>query len=355
MTPTAANRPTPDLLPRDREILRDVVRTYLLSGLPVSSRTVARHEQHGVSAATIRNVMADLEERGLLEQPHHSSGRVPSSAGLRYYLEALMETQALSEGERQRIELDLQQGGSSPEALAETTARLLSRLSGKIGILVIPNLGDTVLESVSFVPLSGRRVLCVLVSRSGFIENRLFETDEPISIGELVRLSNYLTETFRGKTLRSIREQLRASLDEQRGEVHRLLGRQIQMAELGPASASPPEVIVEGTAQVVGQGSLTALDQVRRLLDTFSEKSRLLALLSQCVEGSGVRVVFGEENSLTSELGVSLVARPYGTEGPARGALGILGPTCMPYERIIPLVDFLGDALSRALTEGIER
>ncbi len=351
----SASRLDADLQPRDREILRDVIRTYLLTGFPVSSRTLARHEQHGVSAATIRNILADLEDRGFLEQPHQSAGRVPSTSGLRFYLESLMETQELSLTERREIESGLHQAGASPESVAGSAVRLLSRYSGRVGILAIPNLADTVLETVSFVPLSGRRVLCVLVSKAGFIENRLFETTEPMAFEELVRLSNYLTESYRGKTLRAIRDQLRASLDEQRDEVFCLLGRQIQLAELGLASASPPEMIVEGTSQVLGQGSLTALDQVRRLLDTFAERSRLLGLLSQCVEGGGVRVVFGEDSSLTSELGLSLVARPFGADGPGRGALGILGPTCMPYERIIPLVDFLGDTLSRILMEGLER
>jgi heat-inducible transcriptional repressor len=265
-----------------------------------------------------------------------------------------METQQLSPEERSEIEQRLHEAASSAESLAEAAARLLSRYSGRVGILAIPNVGDTVLEAVSFVPLSGRRVLCVLVSKSGFIEHRLFQTAEPMGFEELVRLSNYLTETYRGKTLRAIRDQLRVSLDQQRDEVFQLLGRQIQLAEVGLASTSPPEVIVEGTAQVVGQVGLAALDQVRRLLDTFAERSRLLALLSQCLEGEGVRVVFGDDSPLTSELGLSLVARPFGADGPARGALGILGPTCMPYERIVPLVDFLGDALSRVLMEGSE-
>jgi heat-inducible transcriptional repressor len=347
-------RPIVELTARDREILKDVIHTYILSGEPVSSRAVARHTRHGVSAATIRNVMADLEDWGLLEQPHTSAGRVPSRSGYHFYIHSLMETRAVPDDERRRIDGGLQ-APAGAERLVGTTAQLLSELSGQIGILVTPAIGDTVLEAVDFVPLSGRRVLCVVVSRSGFIENKLVETDEELSRDELVRISNYLTETFRGHTLRVIRERLLALMGEERSEVDRLLGRAIRLASRGFETSGAPSLVVEGTAHAVAQRELSDVERVKGLLDAFSERQRLVALLNQCLDGNGVRVVIGEDSQVTADLGVSLVARPFGTEERGRGTLGILGPARMPYDRIIPLVDYLGESLSRALVESANR
>jgi len=350
-------RPAQELTPRDREILKDVIRTYILSGEPVSSRAVAKHVRHGVSAATIRNVMADLEEAGLLEQPHSSAGRVPSRAGYHLYIRSLMETEEVPESERRRIDVDLR--GAPPaaaERLIGTSAQLLSELSGQIGVLVTPAFGDTVLEAIDFVPLSGRRVLCVVVSESGFVENKLLEIDEEIGRDELVRISNYLTENFRGRTLRAIRERLLGMMREERAQVDRLLGRAITLASQGLEASGERDLVVEGTAHLLGHRELLLdVDRVRRLLDAFAERQHLVALLNQCLDGNGVRVVIGEDSEVTSDLGLSLVARPFGVEGGPRGSLGILGPSRMPYERIIPLVDYLGESLSRALLESAAR
>lgn len=340
-----------ELSGRDREILRDVVRTYLLSGEPVSSRTVARQSDLGVSAATIRNAMADLEELGFLDQPHASAGRVPSASGLHLYIDTLMESQGVSDEDRSRIEGEL--SGSSPGArqLVDTTTQLLSRLSGQVGVVLTPAFGDTVLDAVDFVPLSGQRVLCVIVSQSGFVEHKLIESDEPLSRDELVRVSNYLTETFRGMTLRAIREALLSRMSEDRAQVDRLLGRAIVLAARGLDADGSRDVRVEGTSALLAGADGAELERVRRLLETFSERRRLVDLLSLCLEGNGVRVVIGEDSDVTSDLGLTLVARPYGRDASARGTLGILGPARMPYDRIIPLVDFLGEALSRALEQ----
>ncbi|HEX9798599.1 MAG TPA: heat-inducible transcriptional repressor HrcA [Thermoanaerobaculia bacterium] len=344
-----------ELSKRDREILRDVVRTYLLSGEPVSSRTVARQASLGVSAATIRNAMADLEELGYLDQPHASAGRVPSASGLHFYIDSLMESKDLSAEERGRIEGELSGSRPGGERLVDTTTQLLSRLSGQVGVVLTPAFGDTVLEAVDFVPLSGRRVLCVIASRSGFVEHKLIEADEEMSREELVRVSNYLTETFRGQTLRAIREALLARMREERAQVDRLLGRAIYLAARGLDAGSSPDLRVEGTSTLLAAAGGAELERVRKLLETFSERRRLVELLSLCLEGNGVRVVIGEDSDVTSDLGLTLVARPFGRDEAGRGTLGILGPARMPYDRIIPLVDFLGEALSSALEQSAGR
>ena len=350
--------PAFELNARDREVLRDVVRTFILEGEPVSSRAVARHSRHGVSAATIRNVMADLEERGLLEQPHSSAGRVPSRAGYHLYIESLMEARELPAAERERIDDGLSGvsgEGTAPEKIVGRASQLLSDLSGQIGILVTPAIGDTVLRSIEFVPLSGRRLLCVVVSESGFVENKLIEAEEELAREELVRISNYLTENCRGRTLRAIRERLLVAMAEERAEVDLLLARAISLARRGLEEQTAPGVFVEGTAQILARPELGDVARVRRLLDTFADRQRLVVLLNQCLEGGGVRVVIGDDSAVTSDLGFSLVSRAWGAREGSRGALGIFGPTRMEYERIIPLVDYLGESLSRALEASVNR
>jgi heat-inducible transcriptional repressor len=355
MTPDpAASREAP-LSPRDRQILRDVVRSYIVRGEPISSRAVARQAGLGVSAATIRNTMADLEEMGLLEQPHSSAGRVPSRAGFHYYIDSLMETHDLPESERQKIAGELAESGGDAEQLVGTTSQLLSRLSGQVGIVVTPAFGDTVLEAIEFVPLSGRRVLCVIVSQSGFVDHKLIEAEESLSREELVRVANYLTANFRGLTLHTIRERLLGLMSEERAQVDLLLGRAIQLAARGLQSKGTPELRLEGASALLSRREGSDVDKVKRLLETFAERQRLVGLLARCVDGNGVRVMIGDDSDVTSDLGLTLVARGYGGEAHARGTLGIMGPARMPYERIIPLVDYLGEALSRALEESAVR
>jgi heat-inducible transcriptional repressor len=355
MEPDVPARPRVELSARDREILKDVVHTFLLSGVPVSSRAVAKHSRHGVSAATIRNVMADLEELGFLGQPHTSAGRVPTAPGLHLYIESLMEARDLPAEERRQIEGELAGSAGDTGQLIDTATQLLSRLSGQIGILVTPAFGDTVLRAVDFVPLSGRRLLCVVVSKTGFVENKLIETDEELSREELVRISNYLTESFRGQTLRAIREQLLTRMSEERAQVDALLARAIRLARLGLEPRVDPDVVIQGTSSLLAHPELGDIERVRRMLDAFAERQRLVALLSQCLDGNGVRVVIGEDDEVTSDLGLTLVARSWGADDGARGTLGILGPARMPYERIIPLVDYLGESLGRALEESANR
>jgi heat-inducible transcriptional repressor len=338
------------LTARDREILKDIVQTYILSGEPVSSRAVAKHERHGLSAASIRNVMADLEELGLLEQPHTSAGRVPSSAGYHLYIESLMENREVSAEERQVIDSTLAAEGGA-ERLVGAAPLLLSRLSAQVGIVLTPALGDTRLKAVDFVALSGRKVLCVVVSAGGFVESKLIETDELLSRERLVEISNYLTESFAGRTLREVRERLLTMMAEQRLQVDQLLGNAISLAERGLATAPGREVLVQGTSAVLAHPELSSLDRVRRMLDLFADRERLVALLGQCIEGKGVRVVIGPESDLTSDLGFSLITRPFQAPGGAEGTLAVFGPSRMEYGRVIPLVEYLGERLSEALEE----
>lgn len=334
---------------RDLDILRDVIHTFILTGEPVSSRTLARMPQRELSAATIRNVLADLEDCGYLVQPHTSAGRLPTRAAYHLYIDSLMRAKSLSGRERRYIEENLRGAPGDAERLMAVTTHLLSELTQQIGVVLTPAMGETVLRAIDFVPLSGSQVLCVLVSATGFVDNKVIAVDRAYSREELVRISNYLTDNFAGQPLREIRDRLLALMAEERAQVDQLLARAISLARQALAGGQGPEVLVEGTGAVLGQPELADLDRVKRLLETFGDKARLLRLLNRLIEGQGVRAIIGEDSDLTSDLGFSLVATTYGVGEQALGTLGILGPSRMEYRRVIPLVHFLGETLSRAL------
>lgn len=333
------------LTPRDREILKDVIMTYVLSAEPVSSRSVSKHGRLGLSAATIRNVMADLEEWGYLIQPHTSAGRIPTAAAYHLFIESMMQQRKVSARERRYIEENLRPGDA--DQLMENASHLLSELTRQVGIVMTPAVGDTVLKAVEFVPISGRRVLCVVVSAAGFVDNKVLETEEEIPREELTRISNYLTESFAGLTLRQIRDRLLRLMAEERAQMNRMLALALQGLDL----PGGPEVLVDGAPSLLIHPEMADIQRARRMFDAFADKARLVKLLNHCLQGNGVRVLIGDDSELTSELDFSVVATAYGVGDQARGTLGIIGPSRMEYERIIPLVHFLGESLSRALAD----
>ena len=353
-TPTMrpVHRPAAPLNTRDREILRDVIYTFISAGDPVSSRAVAKQERHGLSSASIRNIMADLEEKGYLRQPHTSAGRVPTTAGYHFYIETLMRQRTVPVKERRYIDSHIDAAADADQQTA-AASQLLSELTHQVGVVLIPALADTVLKTVEFVPVSGRRVLCVVVSSSGFIDSKLVEVEEPVSREELVRAGNYLTETFGGLTLRDIRDRLLVAMDDERMQMDRLLALSIALAKKSLTDGAQ-ELLMDGTTELLTQPELADLSRVRLLFEAFHDKARLVRLLNQCLAGGGVRAWIGDDSELTSELDFSLVAAPYRAGERVMGSLGILGPSRMEYDKVIPLVEYLADTLSEALAKTFE-
>ena len=340
--------PQKPLTPRDREILRDVISMYILTGEPVGSRTVSKIERHGLSAASIRNVMSDLEEAGYLSHPHTSAGRIPTRAGYHLFIQSLMESRSLPMRERRYIDETLRAAPFDPERLVTITSHLLAELSNQASIVLAPAIGDTVLRRVDFVPLSERRVLCVVVSSSGFVDSKTIDTERNLQREELVTISNYLTENFAGQTLRQVRDRLVIMMAEERAQMDGLLSMAVSLASRG-LDDHRPDVIVDGANILLGKPEMSSIDRARRMLDTFADKARLVEILNRCMLGSGIRVLIGDDSDLTSELDFSLVATTYGAKDRVLGSLGILGPSRMEYSRIIPLVHYLGETLSEAL------
>lgn len=337
---------------RDREILSDVIRTYILSAEPVSSRTLARRSRHGLSAATLRNVMADLEEWGYLMQPHTSAGRVPTREGYHLFIDSLMGAQDLPAGERRYIDGSLSQVTADTERLMAATLYLLKDLSHQVSIVLTPALADTVLKAVELVPVSERQVLCVVVSSNGFVDNKVLQLDDSqvgLKREDFTWISNYLTDNFAGLKLREIRERLLLMMAEDRAQVDRLLSVSIELASQGLAPSDERELLYDGTSELLSQPELADIGRVRQLFETFSRKARLVSILNQFIGGQGVRVVIGEDSALTSELDFSLVTTSYGAGTEKLGTIGIFGPSRMEYPRLIPLVHYLGQSLSRIL------
>lgn len=340
--------PSP-LNPREREILKDIIRTYSLTGEPVSSRTLSKHERHGLSAASIRNVMADLEEEGYLSQPHTSAGRIPTQAAYRLYVQVLMEARNVPEDQRRYI-LDAIRRAETTQDLMQIVSRLLSELSNQVGVVVIPNVDETTIRAIEFLPLGDRRVLCVVVSSTGFVDNVVIELEEESPREELVRISNYLTDHFSGRTLREIRDFLVDRMAEERELVDRSLSQTIELARSAVRTSARTSVLVEGTTSLLGQPELADLERIRRMLDAFGDKARLVTILNRCLSSDSVRIFLGEDTDLTQELDFSVVATSYGVGERTLGSLGIIGPSRMEYAKAVALVRFLGQALSRALT-----
>ena len=337
------------LSPRDREILKDIIYTHILSGEPVSSRAVSKHAQHSLSAASIRNIMADLEDAGLLAQPHSSAGRVPTEAAYRFYVESLMQMRRVSTRERSYIEEYLLDLTNDTDHLLSAASHLLSELSDQVGVVLTPAVEEIVLKSIDFVSLGRRRVLCVMVSNTGFLDHLVIDIDNELAREELVRISYYVTCSFSGHRLPEIRDQLLRMMDAERAHVDRWLASAIDLARRAVDSSTEQEVLVEGTTSLLDRPELADVEQVRRMLDTFADKARLVEMLNKCLTGDGVRVFLGDDSDVTSELDFSLVATSYGIGETTLGSLGILGPSRMEYPRMVPLVRYLGETVSKAL------
>jgi heat-inducible transcriptional repressor len=351
-TQQAAVQDVDGLSPRDREILKDIIYTHILSGEPVSSRAVSKHSQHSLSAASIRNVMADLEDSGFLAQPHTSAGRVPTEAAYRLYIGSLMQMRKISNRERSYIEEFLLDASNDTDHLMSAATHLLSELSDQVGVVLTPSIDEIVLKSIDFVSLGRRRVMCVMVATTGFLDHLVIEVDDGFTREELVRISNYVTSRFSGQRLPEIRDQLLRMMDAERAHVDRWLTSAIELARLAIGGSTEKEVLVEGTTSLLDRPELSDVEQIRRVFDTFADKARLVKMLNKCLTGDGVRVFLGADSDVTSALDFSLVATSYGVGETTLGSLGIIGPSRMEYPRMVPLVRYLGETLSKALASG---
>jgi heat-inducible transcriptional repressor len=341
---------------RSREIFRQLVDTYLETGDPVGSRTISRILPAGLSPASVRNVMMDLEDSGLIYSPHTSAGRVPTEAGLRFFVDALMEVGSMSGEERARIDAQIAASNRQrriEDVLGEATT-LLSGLSHYAGVVVTPKLNAR-LKHIEFVNLAPGRALVILVGEDGTVENRVIAVPAGLPPATLQRAGNYLSARFQGKTIVEVQRFVREEMDALKHELDEVSAKIVAAGVAVWSGETDPDaktLIVKGQANLIdGDAAADDLERVRKLFEDIENKRELVQLLGLAEEGEGVRIFIGSENKLFSMSGSSLVVAPYkNTEDKIVGAIGIIGPTRMNYARIIPMVDYTARVVGRLLT-----
>jgi heat-inducible transcriptional repressor len=340
---------TADLNKRAREILRLIVDAYVETGEPVGSRAISRKLGMSLSPATIRNVMADLEEVGLLHAPHTSAGRLPTDAGLRLFVHGLLQVGHLSDDERNTINGRASAAGRSlPEMLGEATA-VLSGLSGCTGLVIAPKT-DQPLKHLEFVNLGPGRTLIVMVTEDGVVENRVIETPLGIPAASLVMASNYLSSRLIGRTIDEGRAAILAEIETAKTQLDALTAGLVE-AGLAIRSIGTDQLIVRGQSNLLDDiGGRADVARIRALFEALETKDSMLKLLEAANRAEGVQIFIGSENDLFAHAGCSMIITPYmNSREQVVGAIGVIGPTRLNYARIIPMVDYTAKVISRLL------
>ncbi len=341
---------------RIREILHWVIATFIVTGRPVGSRRVARHSREQLSAATVRNIMADLEEMGYLHQPHASAGRVPTDKAYRFYVNYLLKRRDLSPRDRDIINRDLRIEDSAEHLMARTS-HVLSRISKNVGIVVSPPIGRVALKHIHFIKLTDNRILVILVSRSGIVQNRIIHYGEEISQIQLDQAANYIVEHFKDRTLIEIRNQILKMIQKEQALYDKFMRRVITLSTSAfsdTESDLDTEVYLDGASNLIKTPEFSDINRMKLLFETIEQKSRLAALISHCIEGDTqeVRITIGAENALPGIEDCTLITSRYVVDDKTHGSLGILGPTRMEYARAISLVDYVARLFGKVLETG---
>jgi len=340
-----------ELNDRSREIFRMVVDAYVETGDPVGSRTLSRRGGLDLSPATIRNVLADLEEAGLLFSPHTSAGRLPTEAGLKLFVSGLLEVGRLTEDERHNIDGRLAGSGKSFSQALEEATSTLSGLSRCAGLVVAPKT-EARLKHIEFVPLSSTRALVVMVTEDGLVENRLIHVPIGTPAANLIAATNYLNSRLVGSTIEEAREAILAEIDSRRAQLDEITARVVE-AGLASWSDNGEEgvLIVKGQAQLLNDvTALADLERLRTLFDVLETREAMVRLLDAARDGEGVQIYIGADNPLFGVSGCSMIVAPYGNaREQVLGAIGVIGPTRLNYARIIPLVDYTAKVIGRLL------
>jgi heat-inducible transcriptional repressor len=345
-----------ELSDRSRHILRLIVESYLESGEPVGSRTLSNLPGMNLSSASIRNVMQDLEEIGLLQAPHTSAGRMPTQNGLRFYVDGLMSLGNLSEEERQQIEAECVSTGRGFTEVLEHASTMLSGLSSCASLVIAPK-SEKPVRNISFVGLNHGRVLVVLVTEDGLVENRIMETGANLPDSVLLSAGNYLTEKLHGKTFKDAREDILEEINLHRSQLDTITGELVKRGlELQLTGSGKGHIIIRGTSRLLEDiRAIQDLEQARNLLETLENEESLLQLLDSAMHAEGVQVFIGTENRIFRYSGCSMILSSVvqydrsvdKEEEKVLGAIGVIGPTRINYGRIVPMVDYTSRAISR--------
>jgi heat-inducible transcriptional repressor len=334
---------------RAQLVFKLLVEHYISQGTPVPSRRLAAQPGVDASPATVRNILAELEAHGLVRSPHTSAGRIPTHRGLRFFVDSLLHVQPLDEEQIEHVRHQLNPD-LAPKELLESASELLSHLTRMTCVITLPRRDQVALRHVEFLPLSSQRVLVILVLNDREVQNRVIRTDREYAATELVQAANFVNREFGGMNLLQIRQALLDSMQADKDRMDGLMQAALDVAarafETGPDDAGK-ELVVAGETNLLDFSGDT--DQVRRLFEAFSRKGSILHLLDRCVDSAGIQLFIGEESGYELLDDLSLVTSPYAMNGRLAGVLGVVGPTRMAYQEIIPAVDVTARVLSAVM------
>jgi heat-inducible transcriptional repressor len=336
---------------RAQLLLKALIENYIRDGQPVGSRTLSRDSGLSLSSATIRNVMADLEDLGFVASPHTSAGRIPTDKGYRFFVDTLLKLKPLRHEEIEDIERRLGIDAANGRSLVQTVSQMLSSQTHMAGLVTLPNPHYIALSQIEFIGLSENRALAIMVMSNREVQNRVVQLDRYHSPEELRRAANYLNEAFSGRSLPDVRAQLLAQLQETRQHMDQIMQDAIQVAQkvFDNKSDERVEYVIAGETNLMGFAELSNVDRLRRLFEAFNEKHDILQLLDSCLRADGIQIFIGQESGYRILDDISVVTAPYMVGNQVVGVLGIIGPTRMAYERVIPIVDITAKLLGSAL------
>ncbi|MYD43102.1 MAG: heat-inducible transcription repressor HrcA [Gammaproteobacteria bacterium] len=341
----ATVNPHPDLGDKAAHLFKVLVEEYLEQGQPVSSNTIASKSPYTVSSATVRNNMAKLQEHGLVSSPHTSAGRIPTQHGLRFFVDGLISYEPLDHEAEQHVWDELSRDQSRQDLL-ETASQMLSDFTHLAGLVSMPREEQISLRQVEFLPLTGRQVLAVLIVNEREVQNRVIETSRPYSEVELKQAANFINDSFGGRSLEAIRKGVLDSMSRDKEQINEVLQRAYDIASR-TFIESEHDFVVAGERHLVP--FTTSGEKVQQLLEAFESKSSIVHLLDACIDGEGVRLFIGEESGYEAFEDYSLITAPYEVKGKVAGVLGVIGPTRMSYQKVVPFVDVTSRVLGHVI------
>lgn len=351
---------THQLSDRNQLLLEKLIGQYIDGGIPVASKTLSSDKSIGLSAASIRSVMGELEELGYLMSPHTSAGRIPTEQGYRFFVDQIIKANIAVENSEQiakmKAMIDQQVVGnllSEPGGLAESASSMLSSLTRQAGLVLLPKLGNTFFRQIEFLPLSGSKVLVILVLNEQDVQNRVIETDREFSTEELAKAAAFVNENFGGRDLQEVRSDLLASMRKDKSLIDELMESMLSVANTALQSVEDKasDYVVSGETNLM-ESAISGpvnVERLRELFDAFHQKRDILDLMERCSAAQGVQVFIGEESGYDVLGDFSVVTAPYEVGGEALGVLGVIGPTRMAYQRVVPMVDVTAKLISASL------
>ena len=339
---------------RSQNILEAIVEDYISSAEPVGSRAISRKHNFNLSPASVRNVMADLEEMGLLCSPHTSSGRIPTEKGFQYYIDTLLEVRNLNRSEKQNLRNSYHFQNMRMEDIMQEVGRVLSGLSQYTGLVMAPKFISTVFRQIEFIRLLQGRLLMIYVSETGLVQNKVIEADPSLTTQDLEQISNYLNSELNGLTIHEVRAKLQQELQDDRVRYDQLKKQALKLSCAALQDEIEDQLYVSGASLMLGQPEFSTPEQMKRLIQALESKKMLIELLDRGQSAQGVQIFIGSDSSHIDLEGCSLITSNFSNQKGAIGTLGVIGPVRMNYSQVVPIVDFTAQLVSRVLDREIE-